>query len=141
MLGLHNMGRYGVRTEIRVVLHAQTIQRLPQLAEFIYRHLPFAEHVALMGLEYTGYTPHNDGLLWSEPSELAGPLEEAVGYLDAFGMRVSVYNLQHCVLPRSLVAVHAAVHLRVEAGVSARLRVVHRQGRVRRRLRHVEASQ
>lgn len=102
VLGLHALGRRGVRVEVRVVLHALTVARLPEIAEFVFRHLPFAEHVAFMGLEYTGYTPHNSGVLWTEPSEMAGPLEEAVGYLDAFGMNVSLYNLQHCVTPRAL---------------------------------------
>lgn len=102
VLGIHNLERCGQRVEIRVVLHKQTFHRLPQLAEYIYRTFPFAEHVAFMGLEYTGYTPHNDSVLWIEPPEYAGYLEEAVGYLDLFGMNVSIYNLQLCLLPKSL---------------------------------------
>lgn len=100
--GLHNLARFGQRVEIRVVLHRQTVPRLPQLAEFIYRNFPFVEHVALMGLEYTGYTPHNDELLWVEPREYAGALEESALYLSAMGMQVSVYNHPLCLLPRSL---------------------------------------
>jgi hypothetical protein len=34
---------------VRVVIHALTYRRLPQLAEFIYRNFAFAAHVALMG--------------------------------------------------------------------------------------------
>jgi hypothetical protein len=34
----------------------QTFARLPQLAEFIVRNLTFVDHVALMGLEITGFT-------------------------------------------------------------------------------------
>jgi His-Xaa-Ser system radical SAM maturase HxsC len=102
ILGLHNMARFNQRIEIRVVLHKQTYKRLPQLARFIYMNLPFVEHIAFMGLEYTGYTPKNTDLLWMEPSEYASELEEAVEYLDRMGMRVSIYNLQLCLLKPTL---------------------------------------
>ena len=102
VLGLHNLERYNQRIEIRVVLHKQSYQRLPKLAEFIYRNLPFVEHIAFMGLEYIGYTPHNDALLWMEPSQYVNELTEAVDYLDSFGLNVSIYNLQLCLLPKSL---------------------------------------
>lgn len=102
MLGLHNLARLSVPIEIRVVLHAQTVQRLPALAEFIHRNLPFTEHIALMGLEYTGYTPHNNELLWMEPEVYHSRLRRAVKYLADFGMSVSLYNLPLCLLPEDL---------------------------------------
>lgn len=102
ILGLHNMARYQQRVEIRVVLHKQSYQRLPQLSKYIYMNLPFVEHVAFMGLEYTGYTVKNRDLLWMEPNEYADRLEEAVLYLSAMGMNVSIYNLQLCLLKPSL---------------------------------------
>ena len=55
IMGLHQLARRAQRIEIRVVLHAKTVERLPELAEFIYRNLTFVEHVALMGLENIGY--------------------------------------------------------------------------------------
>jgi hypothetical protein len=55
--------------ELRVVLHKLSIPRLHQLAESIYRNLPFVIHVALMGLEPTGYTPYNRDKLWLDPYE------------------------------------------------------------------------
>ena len=102
VMGLHNLARYDQRIEIRVVLHKQSYARLPQLARFIYKNLPFVEHVALMGLEYTGYTPHNDELLWIEPSRYVEHLAEAADYLDDFGINISIYNLQLCLLPQNL---------------------------------------
>ncbi len=102
ILGLHNLARFGYRVEIRIVLHKQVIPRLRSLATFINRNLPFAEHVAFMGLEYTGYTPHNDGLLWIEPDEYHSELQEAVEYLVANQMNVSIYNLPLCILPNEL---------------------------------------
>lgn len=100
--GLHQIARFGIRVEIRVVLHRLTIPRLTRLAEFIYRNLPFAEHVALMGLEHTGYTPRNIGQLWIDPFDYQGELESAVRYLAHRGMAVSIYNHQLCVLPISM---------------------------------------
>jgi His-Xaa-Ser system radical SAM maturase HxsC len=102
VLGLHQLARYGVRVEIRVVLHAVTIPRLAQLAEYIYRNLTFAEHIALMGLEHTGYAPRNMHELWVDPYDYQDQLESAVEILSTRGMNVSIYNLQLCVLRRSL---------------------------------------
>lgn len=102
VLGIHNLARFGLRTEIRVVLHKQVIPRLPALARFIYRNMPFVEHVAFMGLEYTGYTPHNDDTLWIDPVEYSDELREAVTFLGLNKLNVSIYNLQLCLLPRDL---------------------------------------
>jgi His-Xaa-Ser system radical SAM maturase HxsC len=91
-----NLRRHGVKTEIRVVLHKETITRLPQLATFIARNLLFADHVALMGLEITGFTRANLERLWIDPSDYRNELREAVETLDRARMRVSVYNAQLC---------------------------------------------
>jgi His-Xaa-Ser system radical SAM maturase HxsC len=57
--GMVNLARCGVPVEIRVVLHRETVDRLPQLTRFIARNLPFAAHVALMGLEMMGFVRMN----------------------------------------------------------------------------------
>lgn len=75
---------------------------MPQLAKFIYKNFPFAEHIAFMGLEYIGYTPFNDDKLWIEPCEYMDQLEQATMFLDTVGMNISIYNLQHCLLRPSL---------------------------------------
>ena len=98
ILGLHNLNRYNVRLEIRIVLHKQTIGRLKNLSEYIYKNLPFVEHVTFMGLEYVGYTPHNIDKLWIDPYSYKDQLEESVMYLADRGMRVSIYNTQLCLL-------------------------------------------
>jgi His-Xaa-Ser system radical SAM maturase HxsC len=101
MQGLYNLMRWGVRIEIRIVLHKQTYPRLDRLARFIYKNLPFVEHVAFMGLEYVGYTPHNRDLLWVDPTAYGSVLEDATSYLSGNGMGVSIYNLPYCLLPKS----------------------------------------
>ncbi|MDR7128020.1 His-Xaa-Ser system radical SAM maturase HxsC [Algoriphagus sp. 4150] len=98
MLGLYNLERYNQRVEIRVVLHQQSFDRLPQLAKYIFRNLPFVEHIAFMGLEFVGYSITNRDLLWIEPEDYMGQLEEAVLFLDSMGMDVSIYNLPLCLL-------------------------------------------
>jgi His-Xaa-Ser system radical SAM maturase HxsC len=102
IMGLHQLARWDQRVEIRVVLHALTTRRLPQLAEFIYRNLTFVDHIALMGLETIGYTPRNLDRLWIDPKDYQIELREAVEILRLRGMNVSIYNHQLCVLDRSL---------------------------------------
>ena len=84
------------------MIHKQTYERLPQLAEFVARNLPFVEHVALMGLEMFGFTPKNLDVLWIDPADYQSQLEEATLSLAMSGMAVSIYNHQLCTLPRSV---------------------------------------
>jgi His-Xaa-Ser system radical SAM maturase HxsC len=102
LIGLHNLGRFGVPVEIRVVLHRQTYQRLPGLAEFIYRNLPFAAQVVFMGLEITGFAVPNLEELWIDPFEARRELRDAVLFLARRGMSVFIYNHPLCVVPQDL---------------------------------------
>jgi len=100
--GLHQAARNQIRVEVRVVLHRLSIPRLTRLVEYIYRNLTFVEHVALMGLEYVGYTPRNIAELWIDPFDYQDELEKAVQYLSMRNVPVSIYNHQLCVLRPSL---------------------------------------
>ena len=100
--GILNLKRYGQKVEIRVVLHKQTIDRLPQLAEFLARNLIFVDHVALMGLEMMGFTRANLENLWIDPFDYQKELKEAVRILSAYRMNVSVYNHQLCLLDKEV---------------------------------------
>lgn len=100
--GIINLKSVNQKVEIRVVLHKQTYQRLPQLAEFITRNLLFVDHVALMGLEMIGFTKANLDSLWIDPIDYQQQLTQAVQILDRFGMNVSIYNHQLCLLDKSL---------------------------------------
>jgi len=100
--GLHNLALWKQRVEIRAVLQAHTIKRLSKLAEFVQRNLTFAEHVAFMGLEHTGFAVGNLPELWSDPADYQRELQQAATLLANAGMSVSIYNLQLCVLDRSL---------------------------------------
>jgi len=100
--GIMNLERCGVRVEVRVVLHQQTVVRLPQLAQFIARNLPFVDHVALMGLELMGFVRMNLEALWVDPADYQLELKLAVETLSDAGLTVSIYNHQLCTLDRSL---------------------------------------
>jgi His-Xaa-Ser system radical SAM maturase HxsC len=96
--GVINLKSVGIRVEIRVVLHKLTYERLPDLARFIRRNLTFCDHVALMGLELTGFTKVNFDKLWIDPKDYQPQLKEAVEMLAQARMNVSIYNHQLCVL-------------------------------------------
>lgn len=100
--GLYNAAKHGLVVELRVVLHKQTIPGLLELAEFIYRNLPFVRHVALMGLENMGYVKKNWDLLWIDPVDYAEELEATVRHFYYRRVNASIYNLPLCVLPRSV---------------------------------------
>jgi His-Xaa-Ser system radical SAM maturase HxsC len=102
MAGFYNLAERGVRIELRVVLHKQTTERLPQLATFIATNLPFVDHVALMGLEMFGFTLQNLNELWIDPVDYAPQLEEATRILALSGMNAVIYNHQLCTIPKSL---------------------------------------
>jgi len=100
--GILNLKRLRQRVEIRVVVHKQTYERLPQLAEFIARNLTMVDHVALMGLEITGFTRANLPNLWIDPWDYRGELSRAVMILSDHRMNVSVYNHQLCLIDRDI---------------------------------------
>jgi His-Xaa-Ser system radical SAM maturase HxsC len=100
--GILNLKRFGQKVEIRVVLHKQTIDRLVKTCEFLARNLLFVDHVALMGLEITGFTRANLELVWIDPYDYKDVLSEAVAVLNSYRMNASVYNHQLCVVNRDV---------------------------------------
>jgi len=55
-----------------------------------------------MGLENTGFAIANEAQLWIDPIDYQAALADAVDLLVAAKVNVSVYNLQRCVLARSV---------------------------------------
>jgi len=99
VLGILRLKDKGNRVEVRVVLHQLTVPRLIETCEWLARNLPFIDHVALMGMEDTGYALANRDILWIDPTDYGEVLARAVSVLAAAHMRISVYNLPLCVLP------------------------------------------
>jgi His-Xaa-Ser system radical SAM maturase HxsC len=102
MIGLQHLGASGVPVEIRVVVHSLTANRLPQIAEYVYRNLTFAAHVTFMGLELMGFAVPNLDMLWVDPWDYRDKLAEATLLLAARGVPVSVYNHQLCTVPEPI---------------------------------------
>ena len=102
LLGIHNLGRYDRRVEIRVIINKLNAHRLSKMAEFIYRNMPFVEHIAFMGLELMGYCKMNFDRLWVNPSDYIEQLREATMMLAQNRIAVSIYNLPLCSLPDDL---------------------------------------
>lgn len=100
--GLYALEEARQRIEIRVVLVKPVVARLPELARFIYRNFPFVEHIALMGTEPTGFAKAHREELWVDPVDMQAELAEAVDFLSARDLRVSLYNLPLCTLPKPL---------------------------------------
>ena len=102
VLGILKLKDRGQRVEVRVVLHAITAPGIVATCRWIARNLPFVDHVALMGLENTGFAIANSELLWIDPMDYREQLAEAVDTLSSARVRVSVYNLTRCVLQPSV---------------------------------------
>lgn len=102
ILGILKLKDRGQRVEIRIVLHALTAPIIEETGRWIARNLPFADHVALMGLENTGFAIANDAMLWMDPVDYGEGLARAIDHLIAAGLNVSIYNLPKCVLPKSV---------------------------------------
>ncbi len=100
--GIMNLGRCHQRIELRVVIHRLNCERLPEMAEFIARNLPFVAHVALMGMEPTGFARANLDQLWVDPAAYSSLLSEAVHELSRHHICTSIYNHQLCTLPVEL---------------------------------------
>jgi len=102
VLGVLKLKDQGQRVEIRVVLHGITAPRIVETCRWLARNLPFVDHVALMGLENTGFALANNELLWIDPVDYQDDLAIAVEALLSAKVPVSVYNLPRCVLARSI---------------------------------------
>lgn len=100
--GLKNLARVSLPVEVRVVVNKKNYTRLPQIARFIYRNLPFTAHVAFMGLELVGYAARNKGELWVSPRTYMSYLEEALHLLAQRDMQASIYNHPLCTVPEQL---------------------------------------
>ncbi len=102
VLGILKLKDRDQRVEVRIVLHALTAPRIVETCRWLARNLPFVDHVAIMGLEHTGFALANSELLSIDPIDYREALEQAVLLLAGSGMQVSVYNLPRCVLARSM---------------------------------------
>jgi His-Xaa-Ser system radical SAM maturase HxsC len=102
LIGLYNLAFFEIAIELRIVVHKQNYERLPQLSSYIFKNLPFVKHVAFMGLETTGFTLKNKELVWIDPIDYIFQLEKAVNEISEWGIETSIYNIPLCLLKPSL---------------------------------------
>ncbi len=102
MRGLYALNAANQRIEIRVVLLRGVVEGLKHLTEYLYRNVPFVEHIALMGVEPIGFARAHHNNVWMDPEDMGHILLESVEYLTRRGLNVSLYNLPLCTLPRAL---------------------------------------
>lgn len=92
VLGILNLKERCQKVEVRIVLHALTALRVLETVKWISRNIPFVDHVAIMGLENTGFALANHQVLDIDPADYAGILGEAIEYLSSENINVSIYN-------------------------------------------------
>ena len=100
--GIYNLAQFGQQIGIRIVIHKQTYQRLPQLADYIYHNFPFVTQVAFMQMETIGLAETNLKDLWIDPYDYNNELKEAILLLNDRGINTYIYNTQLCILPPEL---------------------------------------
>ena len=100
--GLYNLALFRQKVGLRIVVHKQTYQRLPQLADYIYHNFPFVSQVAFLQMETTGNADTNLDELWIDPYDYNEELKQAVLLLTNRGIHTNIYNAQLCVLPHEI---------------------------------------
>ena len=101
MWGLYNLADSNIPVELRIVICRQNCGRLPQLAEFIFKNLPFVSWVAFMAMEDTGWASDNHDLVWAEPEDYMKDLCSAADFLSGWGISTAFYNIPLCLIPES----------------------------------------
>lgn len=105
--GLYNLAKAQQKVEIRIVVMKQNYNKLIDIAEFIYRNLPFVVHVAIMTMEYTGLAKENFDNIFIDPVNYQQELLDAVRQFVRYDIPVSIYNTPLCLLDKRIWALSA----------------------------------
>lgn len=100
--GIFNLSALGAVIELRIVINKLNYMRLPQMAEFIHKNLPFVGWTAFMAMEHIGHAVSNERNIWIEPIDYVSQLTEAVQILAQWRNEVAVYNVPLCLIPESI---------------------------------------
>ena len=93
MHGLYNLSEEDCCIELRIVISKLNYLRLPQMADYIFKNLPFVSWVAFMAMEDIGLAIKNDEEVWIEPVDYVPHLCQAVDTLDQWATPVAIYNI------------------------------------------------
>ncbi len=100
--GIYNLGKYKQNIEIRTVILKQNYMQLKDLAVFIYRNIPFINHVVLMGMEYHGNAEINYDLIAIDPIEYKQELFESVREYVRYNLNIDIYNIPLCLVDKRI---------------------------------------
>ncbi|MCH5228195.1 MAG: His-Xaa-Ser system radical SAM maturase HxsC [Muribaculaceae bacterium] len=100
--GIFNLGALGAVIELRIVINKLNYMRLPQMADFIHKNLPFVAWTAFMAMEHIGHAVSNECNVWVEPINYADKLAEAVLTLAQWRKEVAIYNVPLCLIPEQI---------------------------------------
>lgn len=99
ILGLYNLAMESACIELRVIVNKLNYTRLPHIANFIHKNLPFVSWTAFIGMERTGLADTHANHIWFEPKDYVKQLCEAVQILAGFHHDAVIYNIPLCLLP------------------------------------------
>lgn len=97
--GLSLLCRAGAAIELRTVVMTDNAANLPELAQFVTAHIPFATHWAIMQLENIGFARRNWDRLFFDSSSDFAPIAEAADLARACGVNTLLYNFPLCTIP------------------------------------------
>lgn len=100
--GIYNLYLFKQNVSLRNVILKLNYERLPQYAEFIYRNLPFIQHIAFMQMETRALALKNIDDIWIDPYLYQSELEESINMLNQRQIKISIYNAQLCILNKTL---------------------------------------
>lgn len=100
--GLYNLAGCGAAIELRIVINRLNHMRLPYMADFICKNLPFVTWTAFMAMELIGHAEKNEHNIWVEPHEYSASLAKAVLSLAQSKKDVAVYNVPLCLIPKEI---------------------------------------
>ena len=87
---------------MRIILLKPNVNRLPQIAQFIIKNLPFVSQVSFMGMEVIGNAEKCYNKLNVEPNEYCNQLHEAILALESCRIHSRIFNIPLCLIPRKL---------------------------------------
>ena len=88
--------------EIRIVIMRNNYHKLPQIAEFIVKNIPYTHTVSFMGIELLGNAAVNRADLWIDYEATMPYVSESIKILISSGIDARIYNYPLCNVPKNL---------------------------------------
>ena len=96
MENLYKVGSAKTAIELRTVLTKKNALDLPELANFISKHIPFISKWVIMAMEPIGFAKANKEELFFDHSEVKFPIQNALDVARLNGVSAQLYNFPLC---------------------------------------------